>query len=187
MFPVWRDVTIDYEWSGLVALTDLKRPISAKFRDTGAMRALVIMEMVLQWLIFRCTPLRYGVGSDRYALPQGVSTHSYALLLGGFAAICLRQSMRWPKAWIYDRLARSRARSLCLPRFLRPRLAKPNPHGENDRCSRSDDAPNNPDVLVLPPKMWTQGTLVTTGPGHKPEAFTSSIVFAAISFCASFV
>ena len=90
-------------------LTDLKRPISAKFQDTrGAMQGLVIMEMASQWpaIQVRSSPIWFWIGSARAPTPRRFNTFLRNFRWGGFAGICSHQSMRWPKAWIYDRRAR---------------------------------------------------------------------------------
>ena len=142
---------------GLWRLTDLKRLISVKFRDTqggyagfgyhgngvamASYAGALFSDMVLD--------------QDRHApLPQGVSTHSYAISAGAVSPLYACANLcAGPKRGFMTAAPDNTQRSLCLPSFLHPRLAKPNPHGESDRCSRSDDAPNNPDVLALPPKM----------------------------------
>src|SRR5210317_1220200 len=94
---------------GLWRLTDLKRLMSAKFQDTrGAMQGLVIMEMVSQWpaIQVRYYPIWCWIGSARAPTPRRFNIFLRNFHWGGFAAICLRQSMHWPKAWIYDRRAR---------------------------------------------------------------------------------
>ena len=149
-------MTIDYEWSGLVALNRSETPYIGEipgyaggyagfgYHGNGVAMAsysgALLSDMVLD-------------GSARAPTPRRFNTFLRNFRWGGFALYARADLCTGPKRGFMTATPDNTQRSLCLPSFLRPRSAKPNPHGGSDRYSRSDDAANNPDVLVLPPKM----------------------------------